>query len=141
MADCVFCKIIDGTYTNSNIYEDKDIIAFMDIQPVNTGHILVVPKKHVELIADLDDETSAKMFTIAKRINKALRKSDIKLEGINYFLADGEAAGQEVAHAHLHIFPRYKGDGFGLTFSDSYRKVLPERNELNEIAERIKQLL
>jgi histidine triad (HIT) family protein len=74
MADCVFCKIIDGTYTNSNIYEDEDIIAFMDIQPVNTGHILVVPKKHVELIADLDDETSAKMFTLAKKINKALRK-------------------------------------------------------------------
>ncbi len=141
MADCVFCKIIDGTYTNSNIYEDDVIIAFMDIQPVNRGHILVVPKKHVELIADLDDETSAKMFVIANKINNALRKSDIKLEGVNYFLADGEAAGQEVFHTHLHIFPRYKDDGFGLTFNENYRKVLPERNELNIIAEKIKGLL
>lgn len=108
MADCVFCKIIDGTFPNSNIYEDNDILAFMDVQPVNEGHILVVPKKHVELIADLDDEVSAKMFVIAGKINKALRKSDLKLEGVNYFLADGEAAGQEVLHAHLHIFPRFQ---------------------------------
>lgn len=141
MADCVFCKIIEGVYPNSNIYEDDDILAFMDIQPVNDGHILVVPVKHVALIADLDDEISAKMFVLASKINKALRKSDIKLEGINYFLADGEAAGQEVFHTHLHIFPRYKDDGFGLKFSDKYRKVLPERSELNIIAEKIKNLL
>lgn len=141
MVDCVFCKIIDGTYTSSKIYEDDDILAFMDIQPVNPGHVLVVPKKHVELIADLDENISAKMFTVAGKINKALRNSDIKLEGINYFLADGEAAGQEVFHTHLHVFPRFKGDGFGLMFSESYRNILPERSELNSIAEKIKQLL
>lgn len=141
MADCVFCKIIDGTFPNSNIYEDNDILAFMDVQPVNEGHILVVPKKHVELIADLDDEVSAKMFVIAGKINKALRKSDLKLEGVNYFLADGEAAGQEVLHAHLHIFPRFQGDGFGLKFNEKYRKVLPTRSDLNSIAEKIKNLL
>jgi histidine triad (HIT) family protein len=141
MPDCVFCKIIDGTYPNSNIYEDDDILAFMDIQPVNEGHILIIPKKHVELIADLDDETSAKMFVLARKINKALRKSDIKLEGINYFLADGEAAGQEVFHTHLHIYPRFKGDGFGMVYNENYRKVLPKRSELNSIAEKIRNLL
>ncbi|MCI0449529.1 MAG: HIT family protein [Chlorobi bacterium] len=141
MADCVFCKIIDGTYSGSKVYEDEGIIAFMDIQPVNQGHILIVPKKHVELIADLDDETSGKMFVLAGKINKALRKSGLKLEGINYFLADGEAAGQEVFHTHLHVFPRFEGDGFGLKFSENYRKVLPDRNKLNNIAEKIKQLL
>lgn len=141
MSECVFCKIISGEFPSSKIYEDEDIVAFMDIQPVNEGHILIVPKKHVELIADLDDEISAMMFVIAGRINKALRKSDLKLEGVNYFLADGEAAGQEVFHTHLHIFPRFIGDGFGLTFNENYRKVLPERSKLNMIAEKIKKLL
>ncbi|MEO8515069.1 MAG: HIT domain-containing protein, partial [Ignavibacteria bacterium] len=84
MTECVFCKIISDEYTSSKIYEDEAILAFMDIQPVNAGHILIIPKKHVELIADLDDEISAKMFVLAGKINKALRRSDLKLEGINY---------------------------------------------------------
>jgi histidine triad (HIT) family protein len=141
MADCVFCKIISGEYTSSRIYEDETVLAFMDIQPVNEGHILIIPKAHVELITDLDDETSAKIFVIAGKINKALRRSDLRLEGINYFLADGEAAGQEVPHAHLHIFPRFEGDGFGLKFNENYRKVLPTRSELDEIAEKIRAIL
>ena len=137
MADCIFCKIVSGEYTSSKIYEDDSILAFMDIQPVNKGHLLIVPKRHVELIADLDDETSAKMIKIANRINNALRKSGVKLEGINYFLADGEAAGQEVFHTHLHMIPRFKDDGFGFIFPEGYRVILPERNELNNIAEKI----
>lgn len=141
MSDCVFCKIISGEYTSSKIFEDETILAFMDIQPVNEGHILIIPKKHVELIADLDDETSAKMFVIAGKINKALRKSDLKLEGINYFLADGEAAGQEVFHTHLHIYPRFAGDGFGMVYNENYRKVLPKRAELDLIAEKVRNLL
>lgn len=141
MSDCVFCKIVSGEFTSSKVYEDETILAFMDIQPVNEGHILIIPKKHVELIADLDDETSAKMFIVTNKINKALRRSDLKLEGINYFLADGEAAGQEVYHTHLHIYPRFKGDGFGMVYNENYRKVLPGRNELNSIAEKIQKLL
>ncbi len=141
MTDCVFCKIIDGTYTSSKIYEDDTILAFMDIQPVNKGHLLIIPKKHVELIADLDDDTSGKMFVLANKINIALRKSGVKLEGINYFLADGEAAGQEVFHTHLHLIPRFKNDGFGIIFPEGYRKILPEREELNVIAEKIKASL
>lgn len=141
MADCVFCKIISGEFTSSRIYENETVLALMDIQPVNEGHILILPKTHVELIADLDDETSAKIFVIAGKINKALRRSDLRLEGINYFLADGEAAGQEVPHAHLHIFPRFKGDGFGLKFNEKYRKVLPKRSKLDEIAEKIRAIL
>ena len=141
MADCVFCKIVSGEYTSSKIYEDDSILAFMDIQPVNEGHILIIPKKHVELIADLDDETSAKMMKLAKRINNALRKSGVKLEGVNYFLADGEAAGQEVFHTHLHLIPRFKNDGFGFIFPEGYRVILPEREKLNEIAEKIQKCM
>lgn len=141
MADCVFCKIVSGEYTSSNIYEDDSILAFMDIQPVNEGHILIIPKIHVELIADLDDETSAKMIKLANSINNALRKSGVKLEGVNYFLADGEAAGQEVFHTHLHLIPRFKDDGFGFIFPVGYRVILPERDELNTIADSIKAAL
>ena len=141
MSDCVFCKIISGEFKSSRIYEDDALIAFMDIQPVNKGHLLIIPKKHVELIADLDNDTSARMIMLANRINNALRKSDVKLEGINYFLADGESAGQEVFHTHLHLIPRFKGDGFGFIFPEGYRVDLPEREELNLIAEKVKKAL
>jgi histidine triad (HIT) family protein len=141
VSDCTFCKIIDGTYENSNIYEDDSLIAFLDIHPVNAGHILIVPKKHAELISELDDETTGRMFILAKEINKALRKSGVKLEGINYFLADGEAAGQEVFHTHFHLIPRFAGDGFGLKFPAGYKNNLPKREELDLIAEGIRKKL
>jgi len=141
MSECAFCKIIDGTYTSSKVYEDDSLLAFMDIQPVNTGHVLIIPKKHIELIADLDDETSSKMFTLAKKINMAMRKSGIKPEGINYFLADGKAAGQEVFHTHLHIIPRFINDGFGLKFPNGYGINVPTQDELNIIAEKIKSVI
>lgn len=141
MAECVFCKIIDGFYSSCKVYEDDLLIAFMDTSPVNTGHLLIVPKVHAELISDIDDETTGKIFILAKKINKALRNSGIKLEGIDYLLADGEAAGQEVFHTHLHLIPRFKNDGFGFIFPEGYRKTIPERNELNIIAEKIKSKL
>jgi histidine triad (HIT) family protein len=141
MSDCVFCKIVIGEFESSKVYEDEKILAFMDINPVNTGHILIIPKKHVELIAELDDGTSGKMFVLANKINRALRVSDIRLEGINYFLADGKAAGQEVFHAHLHVFPRFKNDGFGLKFNENYRKNRPAKSVFDSIAEQVKSNL
>jgi histidine triad (HIT) family protein len=138
--DCVFCNIIKDNSLASIVYKDELCSAFMDIQPVNPGHVLIIPNKHVELIADLDDETSSRMFIIANRINRAIRKSSIKCEGINYFLADGEAAGQEVFHAHLHCFPRLRNDGFRLVFSEDY-KNRPPGDVLKKIAEEIRMKL
>jgi histidine triad (HIT) family protein len=123
------------------VYEDDLLLAFMDIQPVNQGHVLIIPKEHVEMISDMNDNTSGRFFILAKKINQALRKSGLRLGGVNYFLADGAAAGQEVFHTHLHIFPRFTDDGFGLKFPAGYRKNLPERGELNNIAEKIKSQL
>ncbi len=139
--DCVFCKIIKGEYECSKVYEDELLLAFMDIQPVNEGHVLIIPKEHIELAKDINEITAGKMFVLANKINKALRSSGIRMQGINYFLADGTAAGQEVFHTHLHIIPRFKDDGFGLKFPEGYRKNLPLRNELNSIAENIKSVL
>lgn len=140
MPECVFCKIVSGEFESSKVYEDESILAFMTIQPVNPGHVLIIPKKHVELISDLDEETAGRIFVIAGKLNTALRKSGIKTEAINYFLADGEAAGQEVFHTHLHIFPRYKEDGFGLKFAPGF-KVLKSREILDAAAAAIKKAM
>ena len=138
--DCIFCKILEGNIPSSVVYKDDLCTAFLDIQPVNAGHVLIIPNKHVETMVNLDDETTGRMLIIAKKINKAIRKSNLRCEGINYFLADGEAAFQEVFHAHLHCFPRYNGDGFQLLFGEDY-KFISDRNWLNGIADEIKKHL
>jgi histidine triad (HIT) family protein len=132
--DCVFCKIIAGELPASVVYGDDLAIAFMDINPVTTGHLLVVPLKHFASLSDMGEETGAHLFRMAMRLQEAIRSSGIRCEGINLFLADGEAAGQEVFHVHLHVFPRYKGDGFRLEADWSQR---PPRSELDDLAGRI----
>ncbi len=136
MPSCIFCQIIAGESPVSKIYEDDTLLAFMDIQPVNKGHVLVIPKKHEELITALDEQTLGRMMVLANKINKAIRRSDIKSEGINLFLADGEAAGQDVFHAHLHIIPRFSKDGFGFVFPEGYTNR-PPREELDRVAQLI----
>ena len=111
----------------------------MDIQPVNPGHLLVIPLRHAAYLADLDADTAAHLMRTAHRLTAALRASELRCEGVNIFLADGEAAMQEVFHVHLHIFPRYKGDGFGLRFGPDYRNR-PPRAELDRIAGHLKAL-
>jgi histidine triad (HIT) family protein len=112
----------------------------MDIQPVNPGHILVIPNKHAACLIDLDQEMGAHLFRMAQRVAIALQHSGIKCEGVNLFLADGEAAGQEVFHVHLHVFPRFIGDGFGLKFGPRYG-MKPERAKLNTVAKQIRDAL
>ena len=137
MNNCIFCKILTGKLPSSTIYQDDLCSAFMDIQPVNPGHVLVIPNLHAESLAELDPDTGAHLFKIAQRVSIALRNVNVKCEGVNLSLADGEAAGQEVFHVHLHVFPRFKGDGFGLKFGPNYSNK-PDRAELDSIAEQIK---
>ena len=140
MSDCIFCEILSGKLQSSIVYQDDRCTALMDIQPVNPGHVLVIPNSHVTYLADLAEVTSAQLFLVARRTAAALRNSGIRCEGVNLFLADGEAAGQEVFHVHLHVFPRYKGDGFGFKFPPGYSNK-PERSELDAIAQQIRQAL
>jgi histidine triad (HIT) family protein len=140
MGNCVFCDILMGKLPSSMIYRDDLCCAFVDIQPVNPGHVLVIPVQHADYLADLDEEAGAHLFRIAQRVAAAIRASDIPSEGINLFLADGEVAGQEVFHAHLHVIPRYEGDGFGLKLGPEYGNR-PSRAELNDIASRIRKSL
>jgi histidine triad (HIT) family protein len=137
MAPCIFCQIIEGKTESSKVYEDDISLAFMDIQPVNPGHILVVPKEHFIDLADLPAHIGAHLFQVAQRISLSLPKTGVKSEGVDLFLAHGEAAGQEVFHVHLHIIPRFGGDGFGFRFGPNYAS-LPERSELDMIAAQIR---
>lgn len=137
---CVFCKILAGELEASLVHQDDLCSAFMDIQPVNPGHVLVVPRRHARYLADLKEEEGAQMFRVAQRLAAALRESEVRCEGVNFFLADGEAAGQEVWHVHLHIFPRFEGDGFRLVLPPEYSQKA-SREQLNEIAERLRNSL
>ena len=135
--DCIICKLLAGELEVSMIYQDDCCSAFLDIQPVNAGHMLVVPKTHARYLAELKEEEGAQMFRVAQRLAAVLRVGVVKCEGINFFLADGKAAGQEVFHVHLHVFPRYVGDGFGLILPPTYAQK-PEREELNALADKIR---
>lgn len=110
MADCIFCKIVKGELPCYKLYEDDAVISFLDIFPVQPGHALVVPKKHSVDIFDTDEETMMRMMAVAKKIAPAVMKG-AKADAINIGMNNREAAGQEVSHAHLHVIPRYKGDG------------------------------
>ena len=133
---CVFCELVARKRPISIVDETPDILAFMDIQPVNPGHALVIPKRHAVYLADLDPTLGGRVFAMGMRVAAALRTCGVRCEGVNLFLADGKAAGQEIFHTHLHVFPRFAGDGFGLKFSSSYF-VLPPRADLDDIAQDI----
>jgi histidine triad (HIT) family protein len=140
MSDCIFCEILSGKLASSVVYQDDRCTALMDIQPINPGHVLVIPNSHAAYLADLEEGVGSYLFRVAQRVAAALRTSGLKCEGVNLFLADGEAAGQEVFHVHLHVFPRYRGDDFGFKFPPGYSNK-PERSELDSIALQIKNSL
>jgi histidine triad (HIT) family protein len=133
---CVFCDIVAGREPASIVHEDNRSLVIMTIGPVNPGHVLVLPKQHAPFLADLDDETAAHLFTVAKRVAAAIRRSGVRCEGINLFLADGEAAFQDVFHLHLHVFPRFHGDAFQVVADWT---VKPPRAELDAVAEQIRR--
>ena len=137
---CSFCELVAGKPPISVIDETEDVLALMDIQPVNPGHVLIIPKRHAPYLADLDSTLGGHIFAMGMRVAAALRTCGVRCEGVNLLLADGEAAGQSVFHAHLHVVPRFVGDGFGLKFSPNYF-VLPPRAELDDIARGIRSAM
>jgi diadenosine tetraphosphate (Ap4A) HIT family hydrolase len=141
MSDCIFCDIIAGRAEASVVYQDAAVCAFMDIQPVNPGHVLLVPARHAASLVELRPDQGAQVFAAAQRVAGALRaaaaRGRLRCEGVNLFLADGEAAGQEVFHVHLHVLPRFAGDGFGFTFPAGYME-LPPRAELEAAAQALR---
>lgn len=135
-ADCVFCKIRDGEIPSMKIYEDARTLAFMDINPLNAGHCLVVVRSHAPTIWDSDEEDLRAAITSAKKVALALREA-VKPDGLNMLQANGTAAFQSVPHFHLHLIPRWNNDGKGFDWSP----VPGDRAQIIEIGERVRQAL
>ena len=131
---CVFCAIVAERSESSRVYEDEHVIAFMDVRPVTTGHLLVVPRAHAESLETLDEDSGARLFRVAHRLARTLRRSGLPCDGVNIFVADGTVAGQEVFHVHLHVVPRTAGDGFAVRA----RRGTPARPELDAAAGQIR---
>ncbi len=134
---CVFCEIAAGRAPASMVHSDDTVIAFLDIRPVNAGHLLVVPREHAAGLSDLDPAAGSAVFAVAQRLAGALRTCGVPCGGVNLFLADGEVAGQEVPHVHLHVLPRLPGDGFRL----DVKFLSPDRADLDATAGRIRGTL
>jgi diadenosine tetraphosphate (Ap4A) HIT family hydrolase len=139
MSTCIFCEILAERVEGSFIYRDENVSAFMDIAQWTPGHLLIVPNVHAPLLADLDPAVGGEIFRVAMRIGEAVRRSAVSPEGINLHLADGESAGQEIFHVHLHLIPRRRGDGFGLRSPHLGRHVL--RSDLDHRADQIQTVL
>jgi histidine triad (HIT) family protein len=137
MSACIFCKILVNELPASIVYRNESVAAFLDIRPVNRGHLLVVPNLHAETLADLPEPIAQEMMAVAQRLAGALRRANLRCDGVNLFLADGAAAGQEVPHVHLHVIPRNRDDGFGLRLAPGYGTV-SRREELDAIAAAIR---
>ena len=110
----------------------------MDISPVTPGHLMVIPRAHAASLEELDEEVGAHLFRVAMRLAAAIRRSGVRCEGVNLFLADGEAAFQKVFHVHLHVLPRWRGDSFRIDADWSAR---PGRDELDAVAARVRSAL
>ena len=134
-ATCVFCQIVAGAVPGSKVHEDEQVLAILDIHPVNPGHVLVLPKQHFPSLNDLPESIGAHLFTVAQQTATAIRRSGVRCEGIRFTLADGAAAGQDVFHLHLHVIPRFPGDAYRVVADWS---ASPSREELDAVAHAIR---
>lgn len=136
MNSCIFCKIAQKKVPASHVYEDEQVLAFLDIRPLNEGHTLIIPKKHYENIFDIPIELNSYLHGITKQVALAVRKT-VEADGISIIQQNGEAADQEIPHLHVHIIPRFKEQKM-----PSFAKTSEEEKEkLDEIATRIRKNL
>jgi len=136
MEECIFCNIASGKVPALKVYEDENTISFLDIMPANKGHCLVVPKKHYETLLDIPDEDLKNLIIATKKIAKALSLS-IGNGDYNIIMNNGKIAGQIVAHAHIHIVPRFKGDRLRIKWS--HKRYIGK--QMKEIQDKIKKFV
>lgn len=133
--NCIFCKIISGEIPSAKVFENEDVLAFLDISQVTKGHTLVIPKLHQENIFELKPETAKELFAVVPKIANAIKET-YKPVGLNILNNNGKEAGQAVFHYHLHLIPRYgKGDGYGAVWKDHSSQYSSE--ELQKISNAI----
>lgn len=132
MNDCLFCKIVRKEIPANVLHENDRTLCFLDIKPVNPGHALVIPKKHFDDYASTSDEALREMAVMARRLGEAMLKS-LGAAGFNLAVNNGHAAGQLVGHVHLHVIPRFEGDGHAQWHGESYKE-----GEMQAVAEKLK---
>ncbi|HCQ89996.1 MAG TPA: HIT family protein [Clostridium sp.] len=130
--DCIFCKIVKGDLPSNLVYENDLIMCFLTIEPINEGHVLIIPKSHYLDTDEIPTEVVTSMMVLSKRIVKVI-KEKYSPDGYSVMQNGGEF--NDIGHYHMHVFPRYKGDGFGWTFSDK------KHNFSQEIAKELKIML
>jgi histidine triad (HIT) family protein len=136
VSDCVFCKIRDGQIPSIKLYEDARTLCIMDINPLNSGHCLVLTRAHAPTIFDADPADLAAAITTAQRVARAQRTA-LRPDGLNMLQANGAAAFQSVPHFHLHLIPRWTNDGKGFDWT----LVPGERDQIQKAGEKIRAAL
>ncbi len=134
--ECVFCKIIKNELPAEIVYEDEKSIVFLDIRPTSPGHCLVIPKEHYENLLSTPEELVTHLIGVARKVAKAVSLA-LGADGVNIHINNGSAAGQVIFHTHLHIIPRYTGDGLKLWPGAEYKN----EEEKKQIAQKIKAAL
>lgn len=136
MENCIFCKIISGELGSAKIYENDEFKVMLDRFPSNPGHVLILTKKHVPNIFELDPETGGRLFKLAVQISNVMKKA-LGISNMNILQNNGTFAGQTVEHFHLHLIPRYDNDGIHI----SWEPKSPTDEEIDEIRKQIAQKL
>ena len=131
--DCIFCKIVSGEIPSVKVYEDDRVLAFMDINPVNEGHLLIIPKAHAATIHEIAEGDFLAVMSATRKLASAVKKA-LNPDGINLLQLNGKAANQVVPHLHVHIVPRWFGDG--LTISQ-WEMVAGNMEKIKAVAEKI----
>lgn len=130
--DCIFCKLANGVFPTNSIYEDEDFNVILDLGPATKGHALILPKEHYKNIYELPDETAGKVFKLAKKL--AITMTDkLGAAGFNIVQNNNEVAGQTVFHFHMHLIPRYEGDGQNIL----WEPTSPTPEELTAIKDQL----
>ncbi|MBI2076394.1 MAG: HIT family protein [Candidatus Aenigmarchaeota archaeon] len=134
MNGCLFCKIVKGEIPSKKVYEDSNTLAFLDINPANPGHTLVMPKKHAENIFDVEEDSLKSTISIVKEMAAAV-KEKMNAAGVNVVQNNGKYAGQLVNHVHFHVIPRFENDNVII----SYKRVQLTEKELDDVAKKLLQ--
>ena len=130
MENCIFCKIVGGAIPAAKVYEDKEILAFLDISPVNKGHVLVIPKKHHRWVWDIPTAESSRMMPVVQKLAKAVQKAT------SCDLVVMTVVGDAVEHAHIHLIPKFNGDGLKLWPQGKYNE-----GEMEQYRHKVEQAL
>lgn len=136
--DCLFCKIVAGEIPSIKVYEDSRVVAFMDINPINQGHLLVIPRNHAATIYDIEPEDLTAVYSAAQRLARALKKA-LDQPGLNLIQSNGRAASQVVDHFHLHLIPRWPDDAFAQVMN--WNLTPGDMDQIKDTAEKIKTAL